>query len=406
MRPVQVDAQQQLRVSARAVLFAFLKLGLLSFGGPVAHLGYFRNEFVQRRKWLEDAEYADLVALCQFLPGPASSQVGMAIGLRRAGILGALAAWTGFTLPSAVLMCAFGFGVRWLGADAQAGWLHGLKIAAVAVVAQAVWGMGRSACADAPRVGLMLAAAAAMLVSRGTIAQLGVLACAGVFGWLLLRKHVTPRPHLRAVAALPFSVSNLALLVYFALLALLPLAARMTHVHAVELMDSFYRTGALVFGGGHVILPLLRAEVVPPGWISESAFLAGYGAAQAVPGPLFTFAAYLGTAMQPAPAGVPGALLCLVSIFLPGLLLVIGALPYWDRLRGSIAARAAILAVNAAVVGILLAALIDPIGTSAIVAPRDAVVALCALVLLTVLKAPPVVVVLLCALAGQVLALV
>jgi chromate transporter len=401
-----VKTQQQLRVGARTILLAFLKLGLASFGGPVAHLGYFRNEFVQRRRWFEDAEYADLVALCQFLPGPASSQVAMAIGLRRAGIIGAFAAWTGFTLPSAVLMCAFAFGVRWLGADAHAGWLHGLKIAAVAVVAQAVWGMGRSACVDAPRVALMLAAAAAMLVSHATIAQLGVLAVAGVFGGVFLRKKVAPRPHPRVAAALPFVLSNAALVVYFALLALLPLAARITHEHALELMDSFYRSGALVFGGGHVILPLLRAEVVPHGWISESAFLAGYGAAQAVPGPLFTFAAYLGTAMQPAPNGVPGALLCLVFIFLPGSLLVIGALPYWDRLSGSVAARGAILAVNAAVVGILLAALIDPIAISAIVAPRDALVALSALALLTLLNAPPIVVVLLCALAGQVLALV
>ena len=397
------DSDPATAVSASQVLAAFLKLGLLSFGGPVAHLGYFRNEFVQRRKWLEDAAYADLVALCQFLPGPASSQVGMGIGLRRAGISGALAAWVGFTLPSAALMCAFGYGVSWFGAGAQAGWLHGLKIAAVAVVAQAVWGMGRSACVDPLRVTLMLAAAGAMLISRATLMQLAVIAIAAAVGGWLLRRHVAARAQVPVKRALSMIASNGALLLYFALLVLLPLAARVTHPHAVQLMDSFYRSGALVFGGGHVVLPLLRAEVVPPGWISESDFLAGYGAAQAVPGPLFTFAAYLGAVMQPPPNGVLGAALCTVFIFLPGFLLVLGVLPYWDRLSSSPIARAAILGVNAAVVGILLAALIDPIGTSAIVAPSDAAVALAALLLLTVVKAPPIAVVVLCALAAQAL---
>lgn len=401
-----MTAQELTPVSPAQVLRAFLKLGLLSFGGPIAHLGYFRSEFVQRRKWLDDGAYTDLVALCQFLPGPASSQVGMGIGLRRAGIAGALAAWVGFTLPSAVLMCAFAFGASVLGASAQTGWLHGLKIAAVAVVAQAVWGMGRSACVDPLRIALMLAAAGAMLLSRATIAQLSVIFIAAAIGAVLLRRQVTARAQSHTSAPLSLLVSNTALFCYFALLILLPLAARITHVHALELMDSFYRSGALVFGGGHVVLPLLRAEVVAPGWISEDAFLAGYGAAQAVPGPLFTFAAYLGTAMQPPPNGLPGALLCLAFIFLPGFLLVVGALPYWDRLSGSPRARAAMLGVNAAVVGILLAALIDPIGTSAIAAPADALVAGVALVLLTVAHAPPVLVVALCALAAQLLTII
>jgi chromate transporter len=305
-----------------------------------------------------------------------------------------------------VLMCAFGYGVTWFGLDTQAGWLHGLKIAAVAVVAQAVWGMGRSACVDPLRIGLMLAAAGAMLLSRATIAQLAVIVIAAAIGAALLRRHVTPRGQPNVSAPLSLVTSNAALVCYFALLLLLPLAARITQVHTVALMDSFYRSGALVFGGGHVVLPLLRAEVVPPGWISEGAFLAGYGAAQAMPGPLFTFAAYLGTAMQPPPNGAPGALLCLVFMFLPGFLLVLGALPYWDRLSGSPSARAAMLAVNAAVVGILLAALIDPIGTSAIIAPVDALVALAALLLLTAAHAPPVLVVALCALAAQLLTLI
>ncbi len=403
MSSERTDSDPATAISASQVLVAFLKLGLLSFGGPVAHLGYFRNEFVQRRKWLEDAAYADLVALCQFLPGPASSQVGMGIGLRRAGISGALAAWIGFTLPSAALLCAFSYGVSWLGAGAQAGWLHGLKIAAVAVVAQAVWGMGRSACVDPLRVTLMLAAAGAMLISRATLMQLAVIAVAAAVGGWLLRRHVVARVQAPVAPTSSLIASNAALLLYFTLLVLLPLAARVTHLHTVELMDSFYRSGALVFGGGHVVLPLLRAEVVPPGWISESDFLAGYGAAQAVPGPLFTFAAYLGAAMQPPPNGVLGAALCTVFIFLPGFLLVLGVLPYWDRLSSSPIARAAILGVNAAVVGILLSALIDPIGTSALVAPSDAVVALAALLLLTVVKAPPIAVVVLCALAAQAL---
>jgi len=401
-----MHAQAATTASPGQVLAAFLKLGLLSFGGPVAHLGYFRNEFVQRRKWLDDAAYGDLVALSQFLPGPASSQVGIGIGLRLAGISGALAAWLGFTLPSAVLMCAFGYGVRWFGIDTQAGWLHGLKIAAVAVVAQAVWGMGRSACVDPLRMALMLAAAGAMLLSRATVAQLAVIVIAAAIGAALLRRQATPRAQPSVSKPLSLAASHAALSCYFALLVLLPLAARITDVHAVALMDSFYRSGALVFGGGHVVLPLLRAEVVPPGWIGEGAFLAGYGAAQAVPGPLFTFAAYLGTAMQPPPNGVAGALLCLVFIFLPGFLLVLGALPYWDRVSGSPGARAAMLGVNAAVVGILLAALIDPIGTSAIVAPTDAVVALAALLLLTRAHAPPILVVALCALAAQLLTMI
>lgn len=389
-------------VSPVQVLAAFLKLGLMSFGGPVAHLGYFRNEFVQRRRWLSDGAYTDLVALCQFLPGPASSQVGIGIGLRKAGIAGALAAWIGFTLPSAALLCAFGYGVSWLGAGAQAGWLHGLKLAAVAVVAQAVWGMARSACVDTVRIVLMLVAAAAILYSRHTTMQLGVVAAGAIAGAWMLRAKATASVQDAGGRSVSLLMSNGALLAYFALLIVLPLAASATASHAVALMDSFYRSGGLVFGGGHVVLPLLNAEVVPR-WIGPDAFLAGYGAAQAVPGPLFTFAAYLGTVMQPAPNGVAGALLCTIFMFLPGFLLVLGALPYWDRISGAPVARAAILGVNAAVVGILLAALIDPIGMTTITGWSDVLIALIALLLLMRLKMPPIAVVAACALAGQAL---
>lgn len=396
----EADARTPDAVSAWQVLTAFLKLGVMSFGGPIAHLGYFRNEFVQRRRWLSDGSYTDLVALCQFLPGPASSQVGIGIGLRKAGIPGALAAWTGFTLPSAALLCAFGYGVSWLGAGAQAGWLHGLKLAAVAVVAQAVWGMARSACVDAIRIALVLAAAAAILYSRHTAMQLGVVAVGAATGAWLLRAKAPASAQDAGGRSVPLGLSNAALLAYFALLIVLPLAAGASSSHAVALMDSFYRSGGLVFGGGHVVLPLLNAEVVPR-WIGSDAFLAGYGAAQAVPGPLFTFAAYLGTVMQPAPNGVAGALLCTVFMFLPGFLLVLGALPYWDRISGAPVARAAILGVNAAVVGILLAALIDPIGMTTITGWTDVLIALVALLLLMRLKAPPIAVVAACALAGQ-----
>jgi len=373
------------RGTAGEVFLAFLKLGLTSFGGPVAHLGYFRNEFVVRRQWLDESEYADVVALCQFLPGPASSQVGMALGIARAGVPGALAAWCGFTLPSAALMILFAYGVALMHGTATAPWLHGLKIVAVAVVAQAVWAMARALCPDALRATIAVAAALVILAVPLPLAQIAVIAGGGVVGWLLLRKLEIPKTG-RLHFAVPRAAAVTSLILFFALPIGLPFIAR---GHASVLFASFYRSGALVFGGGHVVLPLLQQAVVPQGWISNDAFLAGYGAAQAVPGPLFTFAAYLGAAMHDAPNGWMGGALCLVAIFLPSFLLVIGVLPFWDRLRGVAPVRRAMAGVNAAVVGLLLAALYTPVWTSAILRPLDFALALAAFVLLAVWKLPP-----------------
>jgi chromate transporter len=386
----------------REVLLAFLRLGLTSFGGPVAHVGYFRDEFVMRRRWLDDRAYADLVALCQFLPGPASSQVGIAIGLSRAGYLGALAAWTGFTLPSAVAMVMFAYGVRALGGGG-AGWLHGLKVAAVAVVAQAVLGMMRSLVPDRERASVAVAATILVLAFPTAWGQIGAIVLGGLAGVLLLRA-VPGGEH----AALPLAVRRTTgaglLATFFVLLIALPLIASATTSHTVKLFDAFYRAGSLVFGGGHVVLPLLQASVVPPGWISNDAFLAGYGAAQAVPGPLFTFAAYLGAAMSPQPNGWLGGVICLVAVFLPSFLLVIGTLPFWEELRQRPTAQAALLGVNAAVVGLLLAALYRPVWTSAIDNAADFALACAAFLLLFMWRAPPWLVVVLCALAGAALA--
>ena len=386
----------------REVLLAFLRLGLTSFGGPVAHIGYFRDEFVMRRRWLDDRAYADLVALCQFLPGPASSQVGIAIGLSRGGYLGALAAWTGFTLPSAVVMVMFAYGVRAMGGGG-AGWLHGLQVAAVAVVAQAVLGMMRSLAPDRERASVAVAAAILVLAFPTAWGQIGTIVLGGVAGVLLLP--AVPRGE---HAALPLAVRRttgaVLLAIFFALLIVLPLIASATTSQAVKLFDAFYRAGSLVFGGGHVVLPLLQASVVPPGWISNDAFLAGYGAAQAVPGPLFTFAAYLGAAMGPQPNGWIGGVICLVAIFLPSFLLVIGTLPFWEELRQRPTAQAALLGVNAAVVGLLLAALYRPVWTSAIDNAADFALACAAFLLLFMWRTPPWLVVVLCALAGAALA--
>jgi chromate transporter len=391
--------------SWREVLAVFLRLGLTSFGGPVAHLGYFREEFVVRRQWLEDRAYADLVALCQFLPGPASSQVGMAIGLSRAGYAGALAAWTGFTLPSALALVLFAYGVEALGGHAAAGWLHGLKVVAVAVVAQAVLGMMRSLAPDRERATLAVAAAVIVLAVPGATGQIAAIALGAAAGVIWLRRDA-PSDH----AALPIAVSRMTggvmLALFFALLIALPLVAASTTLHGVKLVDAFYRAGSLVFGGGHVVLPLLQASVVPPGWVSNDAFLAGYGAAQAVPGPLFTFAAYLGAVMGPEPRGVLGAAVCLVAVFLPSFLLVTGALPFWEELRRRSLAQAALRGVNAAVVGLLLAALYDPVWTSGIAGGRDFALACAAFLLLFMWQLPPWLVVLLSAAAGAALAMV
>ena len=386
---------------AIAEVFAiFLRLGCTSFGGPIAHLGYFRAEFVERRRWLDERAYADLVGLAQFLPGPASSQTGYAIGLRRAGYLGGLAAWTGFTVPSAVLLVLFAYGAAPLAATTVGtGLLHGLKLVAVAIVAQAVWGMARSLAPDRPRASI---AAVAVLIVEATpvaIGQIAAIVLGAIAGLALCRNLGTAM--VPEALAMPVSrrVGAACLALFVALLVFLPLLRPL--VGGIAFFDAFYRSGALVFGGGHVVLPLLRDAMVAPGWVSDNAFLAGYGATQAVPGPVFTFAAYLGAIMH----GVPGAIVALIAIFLPGLLLMTGTLPFWDALRTRPAAQAAMRGINAAVVGVLGAALYNPIWTTTVMTSADFALVLVGFVLLTVWRAPPLLVVALGALAGIALAL-
>ena len=386
------------RQPTSAVFLAFLALGLTSFGGPVAHIGYFREAFVVRRAWMDERGYADLVALCQMLPGPTSSQVGIGIGLTKAGLAGALAAWVGFTAPSAILLIALGYGVVAFDDAIPAGLLRGLGAVVVAVVAQAVWGMARTLCPDPPRVTVAVLAAAVLGVS-GSATQVAVIAAGGLVGFLCLRDEA--RPPTDAGRAVPVSVIAVAsLALFFVLLVLLPVAASTWPSQGLALADSFYRSGSLVFGGGHVVLALLKAEVLPTGWVSEDVFLAGYGAAQAVPGPLFTFSAYLGTVMETPPAGWAGGLVCLAAIFVPSFLLVIGTLPWWNTLSRLESAQRAMLGINAAVVGLLLAALYDPVWTSGIRSAGDFVLALAAFALLVSWKLPPWLVVVLGALAG------
>jgi chromate transporter len=384
------------------VFRAFLKLGLTSFGGPIAHLGYFRDELVIRRKWIDEAGYADLVALCQFLPGPVSSQVGFALGLLHGGPLGAFAAWAAFTLPSALLLVLFAFGTSAFEGLIGAGLIHGLKVVAVAVVAQAVWGMARNLAPDRERASIALAAVLIVIFVAGSIGQVAAILIGGIAGLWLCRADPGP-----TVGHLTFPVSKSAgtvSLVLFALL-LLPLPFAAGTGQGVALFDSFYRAGSLVFGGGHVVLPLLQTEVVTSGAVSNDAFLSGYGAAQAVPGPLFTFAAYLGAVMGPVPNGLIGATIALIAIFVPGFLLLIGALPFWDAFRSRLIAQAAMRGANAVVVGILGAALYNPVWTSAILTTYDFALGLTGFILLTVWKAPPWIIVVLIALGGVVLGL-
>jgi chromate transporter len=385
--------------NAGEVFAVFLKLGLTSFGGPVAHLGYFRNEFVERRRWLEEQTYADLVALCQFLPGPASSQVGISIGLMRAGYLGALAAWTAFTLPSAIALVAFAYGLSASGNALGSGWLHGLKVAAVAVVALAILGMARTLTPDRERASLAVVALIIALAVPSAWGQIGAILVGAVIGAVFLKAE---SPSAQAILKLPTSrVSGITALAIFAVLLVgLPIVAVTTGDQNIRLFDTFYRVGSLVFGGGHVVLPLLQAEVVPSGWISNDAFLAGYGAAQAVPGPLFTFAAYLGAVI----GGWKTAVVCLVAIFLPSFLLVVGILPFWEGLRRRETAQAVLRGVNAAVVGLLLAAFYNPVWTSGIFTKADFGLAAVAFLLLFLWRTPPWLVVVLCAAAGQLLA--
>ncbi|MBD9655156.1 chromate efflux transporter [Pseudomonas sp. PDM12] len=378
-----------------SIFLVFLRLGLSAFGGPVAHLGYFRQEFVSRRGWLSEAAYAELIAIAQFMPGAASSKVGMAIGLSQAGYRGALAAWLGFTLPSALLLMAFAHGLALEGSALASGALHGLKIVAAAIVAQAVWGMARALCPDTRRRVLMLVAAAVALLVPGTGGQLAVIIGAGLLGIAMLKSKT------QAVAdPLPIVISRRAgalwLGMFVLLLVGLPLLAHLLDSPLLSLFELFYRTGALVFGGGHVMLPLLQAELVPNGWLSNDLFLAGYGATQAVPGPLFTFAAFLGTAI----AGWLGGLLCLLAIFAPSFLLLVGVLPFWARLRTRPRLQAAMAGVNAGVVGLLLATLYQPVGTGAVGNLLDFALVLLALVALMAGKLPPWLVVLAGALIG------
>jgi chromate transporter len=388
------------------VLLAFAKLGVSSFGGPIAHIGYFRAEFVVRRRWIDEAAFADLVALCQFLPGPASSQVGFSIGLMRGGYLGGLAAWTAFTLPSAILLLLFAYGAKFLQRPVGAGLLHGLKLVAVAIVAQAVWGMARTLCPDRERASIAAIVAVIILFSSSSVAQIGAIALGGVAGLWLCRGG-PPAAKDEGHMSIPVSraVGLLALVAFFLLLGALPLLNGAIHAQSLALFDAFYRSGALVFGGGHVVLPLLREATVAPGWVSDDTFLAGYGAAQAVPGPLFTFSAYLGAVMTSPPNGVAGAAISLIAIFLPGILVLMGTLPFWETFRRRANAQAMMRGVNAAVVGLLGAALYNPVWTSAVKTPGDFALALVGFVLLAVWQAPPLVVVAISALGGIGLAL-
>lgn len=387
--------------SALEVLLVFLKLGLTSFGGPIAHIGYFREEIVVRRHWIDDAAYTDLVALCQFLPGPASSQVGFSLGLFRAGYYGGLAAWVGFTLPSAILLTAFAYGANALAGPIGNGVLHGLKLVAVAIVAQAVWGMARSLCPDRERASIAGVAALMILLSTSSMAQIATIVMGGVAGLWLCRSSAA-LPAITMAIPVSHRIGVISLVAFAVLLIGLPGFRQLSP--SVELFDAFYRSGALVFGGGHVVLPLLTNAFVTPGWLSEDTFLAGYGAAQAVPGPLFTFAAYLGVVAQPSPHGITGAALGLVGIFLPGILILVGALPFWERFRQRPGAQAAMRGINAAVVGLLGAALYNPLWTSSVKSSGDFAVALSGFILLVAWRAPPLLIVILGALSGVALA--
>jgi chromate transporter len=395
--------RRQERGSFLEVLRVSTRLGLTSFGGPIAHLGYFHEEYVKHRKWIDEQSYADLVALCQFLPGPASSQVSIAIGILRARFLGGIAAWIGFTLPSALALIAFGLGIGAFAGASDAGWLHGLKVVAVAVVAQAVWGMARSLCPDRERATIAILAAIVTLAWPSAVGQLSSIVIAALTGAVIF-----PGQTSSSSASMRFPIAKktgiAAWIIFFVLLVGLPLYRQMAPSHALEVFDSFFRVGSLVFGGGHVVLPLLQTEVVGPGWVTNEQFVAGYGATQAVPGPLFTFSAYLGAVMSSEPNGWTGAFLALVAIFLPSFLLVIGALPFWDLLRSVRMFQSALKGINAAVVGLLLAALYNPVWTSAIYSPADFALGLIAFALLMFWKFPPWLVVVLTAIGAEALA--
>ncbi|MCV3243441.1 chromate efflux transporter [Mesorhizobium sp. ZC-5] len=399
---VDVESSETTKGSVSEVFAAFLKLGLTSFGGPIAHLGYFRDELVVRRRWLTESAYADLVALSQFLPGPASSKVGFTLGVMRGnGLLGGFAAWLAFTMPSALVLFAFALGASAFTGPVADGFIHGLKLVAVAVVAQAIWGMAKNLTPDRQRIGIALAAVAIVVAPSGMLGQIGAILVGAIAGLWLCASNGGP-----VTGHLEFPITKragaTALIVFASLLIIPPVLVSVTGNQAIALFDAFYRSGALVFGGGHVLLPLLQAQVVAPGWVSNETFLAGYGLTQAVPGPLFTFAAYLGAVMEPSPSGIMGASIALIAVFLPGGLLAYGVLPFWDMVRARPTAQAAMRGANAAVVGILGAAFYNPVWTSAVLAPVDFALALTGFLLLTVWKLPPWTVVVLLAAIGTV----
>ncbi|WP_163273180.1 chromate efflux transporter [Chelativorans alearense] len=403
---MEAPARMQNRKGSPGEVFvAFLKLGVTSFGGPIAHLGYFRDELVVRQRWIDEKGYADLVALCQFLPGPASSQVGFALGLLRGGPLGAAAAWTAFTLPSAILLVLFALGAAAFGGPVGSGIIHGLKVVAVAIVAQAVWGMARILCPDRERASIALSAVLIVVFVSGSIGQIAAIVAGGLAGlWLCRTEGEAISGHMTFPVS--HAAGTMALVLFFALLFGLPVLVAATGAQGLAVFDSFYRAGSLVFGGGHVVLPLLESEAVRTGWVSAGQFLTGYGAAQAVPGPLFTFAAYLGTILDPEPNGLIGAAVALVAIFLPGFLLFIGVIPYWDAFSARPTAQALMRDANAAVVGILGAALYQPVWTNAILGPYEFALALTCFVLLMAWKASPWIVVIVFAAGGVLIGLV
>ncbi|MCR8850327.1 chromate transporter [Rossellomorea sp. SC111] len=379
------------------ILIISTRLGFTSFGGPVAHLGYFHEEYVRRRKWMDEKSYADLVALCQFLPGPASSQVGMGIGIMRAGVLGGIVSFLGFTLPSVVALVLFALVLQGMGVT-DAGWIHGLKIVAVAVVGHAILGMAQKLTPDLKRKAIALFALVVILIWQTAISQVAVILLSALIGFLLYKRHASDQ---ESKVKIPISrrLAVICLMIFFGLLILLPIMREATTSEWVALFDSFYRSGSLVFGGGHVVLPLLEREFVPTGWLTEEQFLAGYGAAQAVPGPLFTFAAYIGAVIS----GWKGGMLATVAIFLPAFLLITGALPFWDSLRRNPKIKGALMGVNAAVVGILTAAFYHPIFTSSILVPVDFAFAAILFSMLVFWKLPPWMVVIAGALGGLVI---
>ncbi|WP_226529732.1 chromate transporter [Metabacillus niabensis] len=382
------------------ILIVSTRLGFTSFGGPIAHLGYFHEEYIRRRKWMDEKSYADLVALCQFLPGPASSQVGIGIGVMRAGVLGGITSFIGFTLPSVLALIIFAFILQ--GFDVtDAGWIHGLKIVAVAVVAHAILGMAQKLTPDLKRKTIALFALVGTLLWQTAFTQVGVIIIAAFVGFLLYKDH-TESEESRVDFPISKGFAIVCLSLFFGLLILLPILREMTSISWIAMFDSFYRSGSLVFGGGHVVLPLLEREFVPTGWLSEEAFLAGYGAAQAVPGPLFTFAAYLGAVIN----GWQGGLVATVAIFLPAFLLILGTLPFWDTLRRNPKIKGALLGVNAAVVGILISAFYHPIWTSSILAPIDFAFAAVLFSMLVYWKLPPWIIVLTGAVGGLLIGLI